>query len=216
MEIAHDLAEGGAAEVRLSVRTPPNMIGRGGTPGELFASVLYLLPPRIADVIARLGRRMEIGDLAEYGLPVPAEGLYSRLQRIDAVPAILPEEIVESIKQRRFEVVAGVDSLDGARVRLADGEHLEPDVVICATGYRCGLESLVGKLGVLDERGVPKAVGGRPAAPGLRFVGYVPRPAGIYFAGREARRAARGIAREMRSRRAPQPRRATASASARS
>jgi NADPH-dependent 2,4-dienoyl-CoA reductase/sulfur reductase-like enzyme len=197
MEIAHDLAEGGAAQVRLSVRTPPNMIGRGGTPGELFASLLYLLPPRMADAIARFGRRMEIGDLSEFGFPVPEEGLYSRLRRIDAVPAILPEEIVESIKERRFEVVAGVDSLDGPRVVLSDGAHLEPDAVVCATGYRCGLEPLVGKLGVLDERGVPRAVGGRAAAPGLRFVGYVPRPAGIHFCGREAKCAAKEIRREL-------------------
>ena len=36
MEIAHDLAEGGASEVRLSVRTPPNIIPRKGTADEVF------------------------------------------------------------------------------------------------------------------------------------------------------------------------------------
>ena len=70
--------------------------------------------------------------------------------------------------------------------------------MICATGYRPGLEPIVGKLGVLDEDGLPKAVEGEPAAPGLRFVGYVPRPAGIHYIGREARRSAKGIARELR------------------
>jgi hypothetical protein len=115
------------------------------------------------------------------------------------VPAILPEEIVESIKERRFEVVPGVDSLDGNSVRLADGATVEPDAVICATGYRCGLEPLVGGLGVLSEAGVPLAVDGKAAAPGLRFVGYVPRPAGIYFMGREARCAAKEIKRELRA-----------------
>ena len=73
-------------------------------------------------------------------------------------------------------------------------------------------------LGVLDEQGLPKAVGGKPAAPGLRFVGYVPRPAGIYYFGREAKRAAKAIARELRraadSRRPPTPPAPRASASA--
>ena len=101
-------------------------------------------------------------------------------------------------------------------MQLADGERMEPDAVICATGYRAGLEPLVGHLGVLNQPGVPKAVEGKPAAPGLRFVGYVPRPAGIHYFGREGKRAAKAIARELRTAGAPKPRRARASASARS
>ena len=214
MEIAHDLAEGGASEVRLSVRTPPNIIPLEGTSGEVIASVLYKLPLRIGDAMTRFNRRQTIGDLSEYGLPVPEEGLFSRLRRLDQVPPILSEEVIESIKKRKFEVVGAVESLDATGVQLADGERMEPDAVICATGYRTGLEPLVGHLGVLDEQGVPKAVEGKPAAPGLRFVGYVPRPAGIYYFGREGKRAAKAIARELRTAGAPQPRRARASASA--
>jgi len=37
-------------------------------------------------------------------------------------------------------------------------------VVICATGYLPGLGALVGHLGVLDERGMPVAKRGEPAA----------------------------------------------------
>jgi cation diffusion facilitator CzcD-associated flavoprotein CzcO len=214
MEIAHDLAEGGASEVRLSVRTPPNIIPLEGTSGEVIASILYKLPLRIGDAMTRFTRRQNIGDLSEYGLPVPEEGLFSRLRRLGQVPPILSEEVVESIKERRFEVVGAVEFLDATGVQLADGERIEPDAVVCATGYRTGLEPIVGHLGVLDEQGVPKAVEGKPAAPGLRFVGYVPRPAGIYYFGREGKRAARAIARELRTAGAPEPRRARASASA--
>jgi hypothetical protein len=57
---------------------------------------------------------------------------------------------------------------------------------------------LVGHLGVLDERGTPAAVGERAPAPGLRFVGFVPRPGQLHHMGVEARRAARSIARELR------------------
>jgi glycine/D-amino acid oxidase-like deaminating enzyme len=198
MEIAHDLAEGGASEVRLSVRTPPNIIPLEGTSGEVIASVLYKLPLKVGDAVTGFNRRQNIGDLTEYGLPMPEEGLFSRLRRIGQVPAILPEEVVESIKERRFEVVGAVESLDARGVDLADGGRIAPDAVICATGYVTGLEEIVGKLGVLDETGMPKEVGGKPAAPGLRFVGYVPRPAGIYYFGKEGKRVAKAIARELR------------------
>jgi len=46
MEIAHDLAEGGASKVWLSARTPPNIVlreGPGGLPGDMIAVVLLHL-----------------------------------------------------------------------------------------------------------------------------------------------------------------------------
>lgn len=52
---------------------------------------------------------------------------------------------------------------------------------------------------LLDARGLPVARGEEPAAPGLRFIGYVPRPGGLAYMGKEARRAARAIARELRA-----------------
>jgi putative flavoprotein involved in K+ transport len=47
--------------------------------------------------------------------------------------------------------------------------------VIAATGYRKGLEPLVGHLGVLDQHGAPRQSGGEedPSAPGLHFIGYL-------------------------------------------
>ena len=98
----------------------------------------------------------------------------------------------------RIEIVAGVDALDDTGVLLADGDRIGPDTVIAATGYRTGLEPLVGHLGVLDDHGSPLVTDGE-AAPGLRFVGFVPRPALLHAVGREAERVARGIVRTRRS-----------------
>ncbi len=179
MEIAQDLAGGGAAEVWLSARTPPNIImreGPGGLPGDVIATTLLHLPVRVADAVARFGRRMDVGDLSDHGLPVPDEGVFSRLRRLGVAPAILDQEVIETIKGGRIEVVRGVEALDATGVRLADGARVEPETVICATGYRCGLEPLVGHLDVLDARGMPTVSGAEPAARGLRFIGYVPRP----------------------------------------
>ena len=147
MEIAQDLAGGGAAEVWLSARTPPNIVmreGPGGLPGDVVATTLLHLPVRVADAVARFGRRMDVGDLSDHGLPVPDEGVFSRLRRLGVAPAILDQEVIETIKGGRIEVVRGVEALDATGVRLADGARVEPETVICATGYRCGLEPLVG------------------------------------------------------------------------
>lgn len=141
---------------------------------------------------------MDVGDLADFGLPVPEEGTFARLHRLGVAPAIVDKEVIEAIKAGLIEVVRGVESLDSTGVRLADGARVEPNVVICATGYRRGLEPLVGHLDVLGERGIPRALGEQPAARGLRFVGYVPRPGGLGYMGKEATRAAKAIARDLR------------------
>jgi cation diffusion facilitator CzcD-associated flavoprotein CzcO len=146
-------------------------------------------------------RRLTIGDLSAYGLVPPHEGIMSRAHREGKAPAILDKPIIDAIRQRRIEIVAAVESLDTTGVVLADRTRLEPDVVIAATGYTTGLEPLVGHLGVLDKRGAPLVHGGPAAAPGLRFIGYQPRPGQIGYLGAEATRAAKQIKKELRSRR---------------
>jgi cation diffusion facilitator CzcD-associated flavoprotein CzcO len=202
MEIADELARCGAAKVWLAVRTPPNMIlreGPGGLPGDMLGAALLHLPARIGDAVTRFGRKAGIGDLTEHGLPVPDEGVMSRLHRLGTSPSIVDEQVIQSIRGGAIEIVASVEALERRTVCLADGSRLEPDVVICATGYRCGLEPLVGHLGVLDAKGRPRTQGERPAAPGLRFIGYLPRPGALGYWGKQAKRAAKAISREFRS-----------------
>ena len=45
--------------------------------------------------------------------------------------------------------------------------------------------------------GLTRALAERAAAPGMRFVGYVPRPGALGYMGKEGTRAARAIAREL-------------------
>jgi putative flavoprotein involved in K+ transport len=215
MEIAYDVLLGGARRVRLAVRTPPNLLLRSPA-GPFIALALVRLPPRLADKITAKGREKMFGDLSEVGLPVPEEGVFSRLRRLGVAPAIVDREVIEAIKEGRIEIVAGVESLEPDGVGLSDGERISPDTVIAATGYRPALEPLVGHLGVLDARGLPRAAGPDAAAAGLRFVGFVHLPAHLWTMGREGRRAARVIAREHRApaRAGRRPRRAMEPASA--
>ena len=198
MEIASELAEAGAARVWLAVRTPPNILGRrgpAGIPGDVIAVALWHLPAWFGDRFTRFARRADFGDLSEYGLPVPDEGVISRARRLGRAPAIVDEAVIEKIKAGRIEVVAGVEAFDAEGIELADGNRVEPDAVICATGFRRALEPLVCGLDVLDEEGVPLVRGGEPAADGLFFVGFVPRPGGLGFMAKEAKRVAKSIAR---------------------
>jgi hypothetical protein len=68
---------------------------------------------------------------------------------------------VEELRAGRIEIVAAVVGFDQSDVVLADGARIQPDAVIAATGYRRGLDELVGHLGVLDSNGVPLVSGAR-------------------------------------------------------
>ena len=83
---------------------------------------------------------------------------------------------------------------------LADETRIQPDAVIAATGYRRGLEPLVGHLGVLGEGGKPLISGGdqHPSAPGLFFNGYRSNLSGQL---RLMRPGARAIARAVKKQR---------------
>ena len=197
MEIAYDLAEGGAARVRMAVRTRPNIIIREPL-GPLLARMVVKLPTAWADRLMSAVRRKKLGDLSAVGLPEPEEGVVSRLKRLRVAPAIVDHDVIDAIRDGRIEIVGAVESLDEGGVWLADGTRIEPDALIAATGFRRGLEAMVGHLGVLGEHGAPVTTVSE-AAPGLRFVGYVPQPGLIGRFGTEARTVAREIAAARRS-----------------
>jgi putative flavoprotein involved in K+ transport len=197
-EIAVDLVEGGAARVALAVRTGPNILPRVvmGIPTQMLGLVLRRFPPAVADAMGRNTQRLAVGDLTSYGMPPPARGVYSR-HRADGIIPILDVGLVRLIKAGRVRVVEAVEGIDGPEVVLADGERLRPDTVIAATGFRRGLEDLVGHLGVLDDGGRPVVHGAttHPDAPDLYFIGYTnPISGNLRELGIDARRIARAIA----------------------
>ena len=200
IEIAHDLAIGGAAKVWLAIRTPPNIMlrhGPAGLPGDVIATPLYHAPVRLADAIARAARRRTIGDLTKFGLPIPEEGVFARNARLGQAPTILDAEVIDAIRAGAIEVVKTIESFGGDGARLVDGTELRPDVVICATGYLPGLEPLVGHLGLLGERGTPRVLAPAAAADGLRFLGFLIRPSLIGYVAKQSRRTAGRIADEL-------------------
>ncbi|MEU5002177.1 NAD(P)/FAD-dependent oxidoreductase [Streptomyces sp. NPDC021622] len=173
-EIAVDLADGGASRVRLAVRTAPHIVRRStaGWPAQLSGILCRRLPVSLVDRIARPLAKVSVPDLAEQGLPRPDTGLYSRVAE-GAIP-VQDVGLIDAVRKGRVEPVAAVESFEDGKIVLADGTRIGPEVVIAATGYRRGLEPLVGDLGVLDERGAPVVQGSRTprTAPGLYFTGF--------------------------------------------
>jgi putative flavoprotein involved in K+ transport len=204
-EIATDLAEGGARTVWLSIRTPPNLLPRWSfvVPPELFSKLAAALPERLVDGSIAALRRLLVGDLSPYGLPRPRRGFYATLRHSRVTP-IVDIGLVRALKAGEVKVVPAVESMAGSEVVLAGGGRLEPDAVVAATGYSRCLEPLVGHLGVLDERGMPRAqaAAGLDRAPGLYFIGFA-HPSGSSL--RELRIDARRLARAARRRRAQSP-----------
>jgi putative flavoprotein involved in K+ transport len=174
-EIAVDLVEGGARRVRLSVRTPPNIVRRqvGLLPSQAVSVLVRHLPTKVVDRLIRTVQRATVPDLAAFGLPRPADGVYTRIVRDEQIP-ILDVGIVDAVRLGRVEVVAAVTGFDGAAVLLADGDRVTPDTVIVGVGYQPGLEPLVGHLGVLNENGRPLVAGSDTVAgaPDMWFTGF--------------------------------------------
>ncbi|MFF4243870.1 flavin-containing monooxygenase [Streptomyces sp. NPDC001822] len=192
-EIAVDLVEGGAARVRIAVRTAPHIVRRStaGWPAQATAVLVRRLPVRLVDRAGRLMTRVSVPDLAAQGLPRPDTGLYSRVKE-GAIP-VQDVGLIDAVKRGTVVPVAAVASFDGDAVVLADGSRITPDAVIAATGYDRALEGMVGHLGVLDARGRPVVHGARTpeGAPGLYFTGFTNPISGML---REIARDARKIA----------------------
>ncbi|MFC0600436.1 flavin-containing monooxygenase [Streptomyces palmae] len=197
-EIATELADSGAARVRLAVRTVPHVVRRStvGWPAQRAGLLARRLPPRTADRAARTLVKASVPDLSAHGLPRPDTGLCTRARQ-GSIP-VQDAGLLSAVKTGRVEIVPAVTALEDEKVVLDDGTRIAPDAVIAAIGYRPGLEGLVGHLGVLDERGHPLAHGPRTAtrAPGLHFTGYANPISGMLRElGMDAQRIAKAVAR---------------------
>ncbi len=194
-EIATDLAEGGAASVRLAIRTPPHIVRRAtaGWPAQMNGVLLGRLPERAFNTMAAAMARVETPDLRPYGIDRPAEGLKTRLRTRRYVP-LQDVGIVRDVVAGRVRPVAAVQGFTPTSVLLADGTSVQPDAVIAATGYGTGLREVFDDPALFDETGVPHVHGGLPARPGLYFTGYDVTLGGMLRqAAIESRRVARTI-----------------------
>lgn len=158
------------------------------------------LPDRLADAVVATTQRLMWGDMTRYGLPPAPGGGVSRL-RSEYTAIAADDGAMAAIKAGRITVVPTVrEFLPDGGVMLTNGQTIRPDVTIAATGYRTGLEGLVGEYGVLDDKGFPVVNGSdHPNAPGLWFLGMRPNLRGCFYAAvQQAGAIAKAISRNRR------------------
>jgi putative flavoprotein involved in K+ transport len=191
------------AHVTLSMRTPPNVFPRDWLGVPLGPSVLIAehLPRRPVDALGRFIQWQVYGSLSTYGLPRAPQGYMTRFRQGGVNPAV-DDGFITALKTGQTRVVGEVQRLDRDGAILVDTHRVAADAVICATGYRRGLEPLVGHLDVLEELGAPRYADGAPGdpnTPGLYFAGFrVALSGSIRLAGMHARRIAKLIAADTR------------------
>ena len=193
------LAASDAGRLWLSARSGMTVTPRrlGGVPLHPVSITLRRLPVRWQDATARAVQWLAFGDLGRFGYPRPALGPFTR-QRTDGVTIAVDDGFARALKAGRVVMKPGIDRFDGPLVRFTDGTSCAPHTVICATGYRPGIEALAGHLVTLDRRGMPAftGAGSSPEHPGLWFFGLDSSIYGnMHVRRRQARQLARAVTR---------------------
>jgi hypothetical protein len=199
-DIAVQLANNGAGRIWLAVRTPPHLVRRamGPIPSDLMLELSARVPARFIDpLIARSHRLMWGTDLSVYGFRRPPMGLKATVEQRGRIPT-LADELIDTVRAGRIQVVAAVDAIGSDCVTLADGSSIAPEVIIAATGFSPDLDGLIGHLGVLDERGNPRGGFACHVRDGMFAIGYgIPPNSPLCAIRRHATRLAREIDRYM-------------------
>ena len=201
-DILNHLVRIPTARLRVSVRHGPVVFPERmwGLPVQRLSPLMARLPVPVVDRMLALTERIAFGKLAKWGMRRHPQGGATRLIESGIAPAI-DRGFIAALKDGRLEVVPEIERFDADAVCLADGRRLCPGIVIAATGYRSGLQPMLGHLGVLTESGKPLIHGAeqQPSCPGLWFTGMQPRLTGfLYMAGRTGREIAVAIERETR------------------
>ncbi|MEP6567907.1 MAG: NAD(P)/FAD-dependent oxidoreductase, partial [Mesorhizobium sp.] len=177
------LASANSAQIWLSARHGPALLPKriGQIAVHRFSPFLARLPLRLADAMMAATQRLVFGDLRKFGLPPAPSGGASRLTS-DYTAIASDDGAVDAIKAGKIVVVPQIREFTRDGVMLDNGVSIQPDIVIAATGYRTGLETMVGQLGVLDGKGVPlfNGAGSDPKLPGLWFTGMRPSIRGCF------------------------------------
>lgn len=171
-EIAHLLTDH-AATVALSLRTKPLFVEREtlGVSITQLGRMAKHLPERVVESSGRWLQRIRHGDLEPLGLGPPD----LTLTDVSSISGpTVDSGFIADARDGRITVVDAVDHFENGLVVLHNGQRIDVDTVIAATGYQTGLEHLV-PTQYLDRDGWPLA--NQPpfrAAQGLYFAGFGP------------------------------------------
>jgi len=140
-DVLNHLSRVATGEVWVSLRHGPTIMPTRllGFPTHRLARMFAMLPLPILDAMLALTERIAFGNLSRHGFRKHSKGGGTRLQRDGITPA-LDDGFVNAVKLGKMQIVKETVGFDARHVQLSDGRKLKPEIVICATGYRSGLE----------------------------------------------------------------------------
>ena len=97
-----------------------------GQPSAESAAVHF--PVFLQRFLVRLLLKIVVGKYEDYGLPHPDHKLFEHHPTVSS-------EILHYLKHGRIKAHKDVKKLDGKTVEFVDGERIDVDTIVCATGY---------------------------------------------------------------------------------
>ena len=172
-ELALDLSEHDV-DVTLAVRSPITIVPRdvNGRPVQLTAQTLAKIPFGIGDWLGTQIRKVIIGDLTKYGVPLSKQHPVVQLRETGKTP-VIDLGTVKQIKAGKIKIVGKIKRFYEEGVILENGEERPFDAILLATGYRAKIEDFLENVnGLLDRYQVPNKVIGEGEHQGLYFIGF--------------------------------------------
>ncbi|KAK6914203.1 Flavin monooxygenase-like [Dillenia turbinata] len=196
MEVSLDLCNHNAHPsmvVRSSVHVLPREILRKST-FKVAVSLMKWMPAWLVDKLFVVTARLVLGNIAKYGLRRPSKGPI-QLKNTEGKTPVLDIGALKKIRSGEIKVVPGIKRFLHNRVELVNGDVLDIDSVILATGYCSNVPSWLKENEFFSTNGFPKTPfpNGWKGKAGLYAVGFTRR--GLSGASLDATRTAQDIGR---------------------
>ncbi|KAL1816816.1 hypothetical protein ACET3Z_019390 [Daucus carota] len=196
MEVSLDLCNHNAKPsmvVRSSVHVLPREIC-GKSTFELAMIMMRWLPLWLVDKLMLVLAWFILGNTESYGLKRPSVGPLE-LKNTRGKTPVLDIGALAKIRSRDINVVPGIKRFSKGLVELLDGEKLEIDSVVLATGYCSNVPYWLQETDFFSKNGLPKTPfpNGWKGNAGLYAVGFTRR--GLSGASLDATRIAQDISK---------------------
>ncbi|KAJ9169699.1 hypothetical protein P3X46_017861 [Hevea brasiliensis] len=211
MEISLDLCNHNASPsivVRSTVHVLPREIF-GKSTFELAVMLMRWLPIWLVDKLLLLLAWILLGNIQKYGLKRPSMGPL-QVKNIMGKTPVLDIGALKKIRSGDIKVVPGIKRFSRGQVELVNGETLDIDSIVLATGYRSNVPSWLQEGEFFSKNGFPKAPfpNGWKGNAGLYAVGFTRR--GLSGASCDAMRIAQDIGKVWKDETKQQKKRTTA------
>ncbi|XP_044491288.1 probable indole-3-pyruvate monooxygenase YUCCA5 [Mangifera indica] len=194
MELSLDLCNHNANPsmvVRSSVHVLPREIF-GKSTFELAVLMMKWLPLWLVDKLLLVFAWFVLRNIEKYGIKRPSMGPL-QLKNTKGKTPVLDIGALEKIRSGDIKVVPGIKRFSRGQVELVNGDKLDVDSVVLATGYRSNVPSWLQETDFFSKDGFPKAPlpNGWKGNAGLYAVGFTRR--GLSGASSDAVRIAQDI-----------------------